>query len=162
MISRTNGEDMTKIGILNCSNVTQELGCAATDCLRGMYRGEAAFAEHNNQGGAQLVGIVNCAGCPTAVAPEKILRKVRSLEAAGAETIHLSSCLMGVCPFKNKYIDLLKEHFPQLKVVGGTHGAPVPGMTPEIVQGAMQQALSMEKPSMVTVGKIIAERLGRE
>ena len=92
------------------------------------------------------------------MAPEKILKKVRALEAAGAEAIHLSSCLMGFCPFKKQYVKLLEKNFPQLEIVCGTH-SPQADVPADVIVEAMKQILSMEKPSMGTVGKFVEERM---
>lgn len=70
----------------------------------------------------ELVGTINCAGCPTLFAPEKIVDRVHSLVAFGADTIHLSTCLAAACPFKNKYKNIIEQNFPQVKLVTGTHG----------------------------------------
>ncbi len=80
---------MKRIAILNCSNTMQELGCAACMCLENIHKTAGQFARYKADGGAQLVGIINCAGCPTAVAPEKLLNRVRPLAAIGVD---LSTC----------------------------------------------------------------------
>ena len=112
---------MKKIGILTCSNTTQDLGCSSFKCLDAVYRNDGEFKRHENMGGAQLVGIINCAGCPTAVAPEKLLERVRALTEVGVEAIHMASCMMALCPFKNKYAKLLENRFPEIEIVAGTH-----------------------------------------
>ncbi|MCG8636047.1 MAG: CGGC domain-containing protein [Desulfobacterales bacterium] len=115
---------MKKIGILTCSNTTQDLGCSSFKCLEDIYAGGGEFKRYEAEGGAQLAGIINCAGCPTAVAPEKLLTRVRSLAVLGVEAIHLSACVMGLCPFKKKYAGLLEKEFPGIEIVLGTHDAP--------------------------------------
>ena len=81
---------MKNIGILTCSNTTQDLGCSASKCLGAVYRNEDEFKRHEDQGGTQLAGIINCAGCPTIAGPEKILGRVRSLSALGVEAITIT------------------------------------------------------------------------
>ena len=68
--------------------------------LQGVNENSGEFARYNDQGGTQLMGIINCAGCPTAVAPEKLLRRVRSLSFLQLDAIHLSSCMLALCPLK--------------------------------------------------------------
>ncbi|MBA4369551.1 MAG: CGGC domain-containing protein [Desulfobacterium sp.] len=115
---------MKKIGILTCSNTTQDLGCSSFKCLDAIYENSGDFKKHESSGGAQLAGIINCAGCPTVVAPEKLLERVRSLAVLGVEAIHLSSCMIVLCPFKNKYAKLLENQFPDIEIVLGTHSGP--------------------------------------
>ena len=115
---------MKKVGILTCSNTTQDLGCSSFKCLEDINRNGGEFKRHEKDGGAQLAGIINCAGCPTVVAPEKLLSRVRSLSEIGVDAIHLSACVMALCPFKTKYVKLLEENFPEIEIIKGTHDAP--------------------------------------
>ncbi len=114
---------MKKVGILTCGNTTQDLGCSSFKCLEDVYRNGGEFKRHEPYGGTQLAGIINCAGCPTAVAPEKLMERVRSLAVLGVEAIHMSACMMALCPFKNKYFKLLEKQFPDIEIVKGTHDA---------------------------------------
>lgn len=114
---------MKRIAILTCSNVTQDLACASFQCLRSLYQKKDRFA-HPGQENIELAGVINCAGCPTAIAPEKLFNRVRSLAVLHVDAIHLSTCLVHLCPFKKKYMNLLALKYPEIKVVEGTHGAP--------------------------------------
>ena len=107
-------------------------------CLQGVNNNEGKFERYKDNGGAELAGIINCAGCPTAIAPDKLLNRVRSLGVLGLDAIHLSSCIMSLCPFKNKYIKLLEEQCPDIDIVQGTHVEP-----PEVVQMFMDSMKSM-------------------
>jgi predicted metal-binding protein len=137
---------MKRIAILNCTNTIQEMGCAASMCLDNINKTSGRFARYQGDGGAQLVGIINCAGCPTSVAPEKLLNRVKPLTIIGVDAIHLSSCMMAVCPFKNKYLDLLRKEFPGIEFVEGTHGAsPEEG---EMFKHLARHILTAPKPSL--------------
>jgi|GEM_PF-5739104 len=81
---------MTKVGILNCSNMTQDIGCSAFGCLDCVNKGTGAFDRY--AGGAELVGIINCAGCPTSRAPEKLLNRLRTLTEVGGSTMLVFRC----------------------------------------------------------------------
>ncbi|MBF0547577.1 MAG: CGGC domain-containing protein [Candidatus Riflebacteria bacterium] len=113
---------MTKIGILSCSNSTQDARCCTFGCLEALNKNEDCFAFYSKSGGATLTGIINCNGCPTVVAPEKILSSARSLAGVGVEVIHFSSCMVAVCPYVQKFKSLIEQNFPSVKVVLGTHG----------------------------------------
>lgn len=113
-----------RIGVLSCANVQNEVACPKVACLDSCRRGIHAFSRYADDGGADVVGVISCAGCPTTRVPEKILRQVRSLAACGVDAIHLSSCMMLLCPFKAKYAAVIRKEFPWLEIVEGTHDAP--------------------------------------
>ncbi len=128
---------MTRVGILNCSNMTQEIGCSAFSCLRSVNTRTGSF-ECYQDGGVELVGLVNCAGCPTVLSPEKLLNRVRTLTEVGVDVIHFATCMVGLCPFKAQYQKLIAEHFPQVKVVLGTHPVPEGQAGRDFVNGIKQ------------------------
>jgi predicted metal-binding protein len=80
------------------------------------------FAAYQTNGGAKLVGIVSCAGCPTAVGAGKILEKIRSLVATGVDAIHFANCVATLCPFQNQFKKAIRESFEETELVVGTHG----------------------------------------
>ena len=139
-----------KIGILTCSSVTQDLACSSFNCFKALRENEGAFARYN--GDVQLAGIINCAGCGTMVAPHKLIHRVKSLTELNVKAIHLSTCMMNLCPFKDKYHKLLSETFPHIKFVKGTHGAP-PGLSDENFRKSHQELVS----SLVTQRKNMAD-----
>ena len=111
---------MKRIGILTCGNTTQDYACSSIGCFEDFNAKKGTFATYAEEG-SELVGVISCAGCPTLYAPEKIFRRVRTLAASGVEAVHLANCLIGLCPFKNKYLNLLREEFPHISFVEGTH-----------------------------------------
>lgn len=112
---------MSRLGILTCSNCTQELDCASVVCLGDLRKRKGFFQRYEGDQELILVGIINCAGCPTLGSPEKILRKVKSLAAFRIDAIHLSYCVTALCPFKKKYVDIIKAAHPAIEIVEGTH-----------------------------------------
>lgn len=112
---------MARIGILNCSNSTQELGCSSASCLADLRKRRGAFADYPADEPIDLVGIINCPGCPTLAGTDKLLHKIKSLTEFKIDTLHLSYCLKALCPFTVKYVESLQNNFPDLKVVVGTH-----------------------------------------
>jgi predicted metal-binding protein len=101
--------------------MTHDLACSSFKCLENSHEGKGAFARYTESGGARIVGIVSCAGCPTLIAPEKIVSRVRTLVASGIDAIHFAACLEKLCPFKKRYKQVLKENFPEVKFIDGTH-----------------------------------------
>ncbi len=118
---------MTKIGLLTCNNMNQDLGCCSAGCLHDARKGKGKFAPYGNSGGVEMIGIITCAGCPTTIGHEKILSRASALADCGAEAIHISTCMDALCPFVKKYERLLSEHMPNVKIVRGSHAAPSNG-----------------------------------
>lgn len=112
---------MPRIGILTCSNATQELGCSSVSCLADLRKRRGRFAEHPAAKPIDLVGIISCPGCPTLTGPEKLLQRIRGLTEFRVEVIHLSNCVKALCPFREQYRATLQQHFPSIRIVVGTH-----------------------------------------
>jgi predicted metal-binding protein len=112
---------MARIGILTCSNCTQETNCAAVVCLGDLRKRRGFFERYRTDDKLDLIGIINCAGCPTLAAPEKILKRVKALAQYGLDALHFSYCMTALCPFLNKYRAVIAELYPDLTVVMGTH-----------------------------------------
>ena len=110
-----------KVGIVTCRNAMQDLYCTTSMCLHALRESITGFEAYRDSGGAELLGIATCDGCPTLAAPERIVKRVKGMVDLGAHAIHLSSCMMAVCPFRNKYISILQQTFPDVKIVQGTH-----------------------------------------
>ena len=112
---------MSRIGIITCSNCTQETHCASVVCLGDMRKRKGCFERYPGEKPLDLIGIINCAGCPTIVASEKILRKVRSVAEFRLDALHFSYCMTVLCPFLKKYEEVIRAAYPDLDIVWGTH-----------------------------------------
>jgi predicted metal-binding protein len=112
---------MARIGIITCSNCTQETNCASVVCLGDLRKRKGFFEPYPKDEPLDLIGIINCAGCPTLVAPEKILKRVRAVAEFKIDALHLSFCMVALCPFIHKYMDLIKQAFPDISIKMGTH-----------------------------------------
>lgn len=112
---------MARIGILTCSNCTQETNCAAVVCLGDMRKRRGFFEQYINEEKLELIGIINCAGCPTIAAPEKILKRVKALTDYRLDALHFSYCMTALCPFLKKYQTVIAKVYPELEIVLGTH-----------------------------------------
>jgi len=114
---------MARIGIITCLNCTQDANCAAVVCLADLRKRRGFFERYPKDEPLDLVGFISCAGCPTLAAPEKILRRVKAIAEFKINALHLSYCMTAVCPFVHKYVEVIKENFPNLEIVLGTHQA---------------------------------------
>jgi len=91
-----------------------------------MRKRRGFFERYQGDDDLVLVGIINCAGCPSLAAADKILRKVNALAAFRLDAIHLTYCMTALCPFKKRYIEAINEAHPEIEIVQGTHVAPDP------------------------------------
>jgi predicted metal-binding protein len=89
--------------------------------LGDMRKRRGFFDRYPSDQPLDLIGMINCAGCPTLAAPEKILKKVRALAEFRLDALHLSFCLTAVCPFVKKYTEVIQRAYPDLEIVQGTH-----------------------------------------
>lgn len=112
---------MARIGIVTCSNCTQETNCAAVVCLGDMRKRKGFFERYKDEQNLDLIGIINCSGCPTLAAPEKILQRVKALAEYRLDALHLSYCMTALCPFLKKYQAVIAKTYPDLEIVLGTH-----------------------------------------
>jgi len=127
-------------------------------CLKELNTGSGHFTQYREKGGAELIGIISCAGCPTAVVPEKILSRVRALVELGAEAVHISSCMVYVCPFKSKYKTLIEQNFPNVKLFEGTHAYVVDKETSQkMFREITKSILNQPRQSMTDVFKYMLE-----
>lgn len=112
---------MPRIGIITCSNCTGDLDCASVVCLADLRKRKGFFKDYPPDEKLELIGIISCAGCPTVSAPQKILRRVRSIAEFKVDAIHFSYCMTALCPFREKYAAVIREAYPQIGLVMGTH-----------------------------------------
>jgi predicted metal-binding protein len=112
---------MARIGILTCSNATQELGCSSTSCLSDLRKRKGTFSAYLKDQPLDLVGIINCPGCPTLTGPDKLLQRIKALTEFRIDAIHFSFCIKALCPFKETYKKALEQAFPNIKIEIGTH-----------------------------------------
>ena len=112
---------MARIAILTCSNCTQDSNCASVVYLGDMRKRRGFFQAYPKNEPLDLIGIINCAGCPTLAAPEKILKRVRAVAEFRLDALHLSFCMVALCPFIKPYTALIKREFPGINMAMGTH-----------------------------------------
>jgi len=139
---------MARIGILTCTNATQDLGCSSVSCLADFRKRKGAFAAYPENEKLTLVGIINCPGCPTLTGPEKLLQRTRSLTEFKVDAIHFTYCMKALCPFKEKYKNALEEAFPNVKIVIGTHEEHV---TPEEYRERVKKLFCQPRKTMADV-----------
>jgi predicted metal-binding protein len=119
-------QPVKRIGILTCANASRTLGCCSASCKTDFKNRDGMFKSYPKDQEVELISIASCPGCPTDVAPGGLLREVRAL-AKTAQIIHFSSCIVALCPFKEKLMEPLKNKFPAIVFIAGTHGTMTAG-----------------------------------
>jgi predicted metal-binding protein len=90
-------------------------------CFGNLRGRQGKFEQYPEDDPPELVGIISCGGCPTAFGTDRIWQKVEALKEYGIEALHLTSCLVQVCPFTQEFVDTIRKEYPEIKVVEGTH-----------------------------------------
>ncbi len=137
---------MAKIGILTCSNATQDLGCSSASCLADFRKRKGTFADYRQDEKLTLMGIINCPGCPTLTGPDKLLQRIRALTDFGVDVIHFSYCMKALCPFKEKHKAAIEQVFPNVRIVIGTHEDHV---TPEEFRRRVKKLFCQPRKTMI-------------
>lgn len=109
-----------KIGIIRCQQT--EDYCPGTADFRAIRERQGAFAGIEED--IEIVGFINCGGCPA----KKAVLRARELVRRGADTIVFASCIQKgtpigyPCPFFRKMLELVKQELPEgAKVFEYTH-----------------------------------------
>jgi predicted metal-binding protein len=139
---------MARIGILTCSNATQDLGCSSVSCLADFRKRKGTFADYPPDEKLTLMGIINCPGCPTLTGSDKLLQRIKALTEFKVDTIHFTYCMKALCPFKEKYKKALEKAFPDITIVIGTHEEHV---TPEEYRNRVKKLFCQTQKTMVDV-----------
>jgi len=112
---------VARVGILGCESTTKGMNCVMIGCLGNLRGREGSFNDYPAEESLDLVGIIHCGGCPTAFGTDRIWQKVKALVEYGIDSLHLTSCLVHICPFKGEFLETIYKEYPELKVVEGTH-----------------------------------------
>lgn len=112
---------MSRIAIVTCSNSTRDLNCSAVGCFEALSHRNGFFQRYPATEPLDIVGMISCAGCPTSVAPERILRRIDAVVSYGIDALHLAYCMVHLCPFRRVYREVITRAYPTLVIVEGTH-----------------------------------------
>jgi hypothetical protein len=105
---------LEKIGIITCYKMSKQ--CAGKGCFASLNAGSDAFAAHA-EAGFELVGFGHCNEC-CATSPSDIALRARTMQQAGATTLHVSTCIKVKCPHYHEFIEILSRDF---KIIPYTH-----------------------------------------
>lgn len=109
-----------KLGIIRC--LQTEDFCPGTGDFRAVREKKGSFADID--GDIDIIGFINCGGCPG----KKAVLRGRELVKRGADTIAFTSCIQKgtpigyPCPFARKMKDLLQKDLGDtIKFIDYTH-----------------------------------------
>ena len=137
---------MARIGIMTCSNATQDLGCSSVSCLADLRKRRGQFKAYPADEPLDLVGIINCPGCPTLTGPDKLLLRIRALTEFRTGSIHFANCVKALCPFQEQYRRAIESTFPDITVVIGTHEEHI---TADEFRARVKRLFNQKKKTMV-------------
>lgn len=96
--------------------------CPGTTDFKVIHEKKGAF--ENAEGTIEIIGFINCGGCPG----KKAVLRARELVRRGADTIAFASCVrkgtpIGYpCPFARKMIDTVKQDLGEtITILDYTH-----------------------------------------
>lgn len=109
-----------KIGIIRCAQT--EDYCPGTTDFKMIREKKGAFEGVEEE--IEIVGFINCGGCPA----KKAVLRARELVERGADTIVFASCIQKgnpigyPCPFAKKMKDVIAENLPEsVRYIDYTH-----------------------------------------
>ena len=109
-----------KLGVIRC--LQTEDFCPGTGDFRAIREKGGIFSDVAED--IELIGFINCGGCPG----KKALLRARELVRRGADTIAFASCIqkgspMGYpCPFAKKMKEIIAAEFgDQIQLLDYTH-----------------------------------------
>lgn len=114
-------EGKKRIMILACALIRDKACIACQRCLMGMERKNGEFERYKDDP-ALIVGIIECGGCPGASVVVRMaqLKTWMAPFGEGIDVVHIGTCLMGNCPYKESIIEKVKAK-AGVPVVEGTH-----------------------------------------
>ena len=123
---------MTKrILIVACKRIRQQNLCPAdSKCLVAMMRREGEFERYKGEDAA-IVGIIECGDCPGGRVPASLAISKMQLAALNetVDVVHIGTCIMLMCKYKDDLVNLIKEK-AGVEVVEGTHKYVTPKVFP--------------------------------
>ena len=109
-----------KVGIIRCMQ-TEDF-CPGTTDFKTIREKKGAFADVKDD--IEIIGFINCGGCPG----KKAVLRARELVKRGADTIAFASCIQKgtpigyPCPFAKKMKDIIvKDLGEDINILDYTH-----------------------------------------
>lgn len=111
-----------KLGIIRCMQT--EDYCPGTTDFRVIKERGGAFSTVAKDEDIEIIGFINCGGCPA----KKAVLRARELVKRGADTIAFASCIQKgtpigyPCPFAKKMKEIIQKDLPEhIRYIDYTH-----------------------------------------
>ncbi len=111
-----------RIAIIACRRVRQQNLCpGCAKCFVAWMRKDGEFARYKDKD-AHIVGIIDCAGCrgQLITATMYLLKMHLAMLGDTADVIHIGTCIMTRCIYKDSITKTIKEK-AGVEVIEGTH-----------------------------------------
>lgn len=125
---------MVKISIFCCSKITHKLGCSCAQCLYDLSNRTGSFERYAKDEKVEVVGLVNCPGCPSEIEPMRMIYQIDNLAEFQVHAIHFTNCMNTYCTFRYEYQSLIQRNFPGIEVILGTCAPNITHVEQEIVE----------------------------
>ena len=116
---------MTRIAILGCKRIQDQLCIACEKCLKAIDKKDGEFARYDDE--IELMVLGNCGDCPGLIMPKlTLMNEIAEMLERKFDVVYPGTCVVkakktGQCPLDfEKLTSLIKENFDQ-EVVVGTH-----------------------------------------
>lgn len=111
---------MEKILIVGCKNTMDDVCIGCSRCMVAFNRREGAFERYGED--AELLGLLNCGGCPGAsIVPRLIQVKLWNMPLGEMPTkVHIAPCIADHCPYADDLVTKIQVK-SGCEVVMGCH-----------------------------------------
>jgi predicted metal-binding protein len=110
------------IAVIGCKQIKDETCIGCQRCLTAFDRKEGEFARYKDLPDAKLVALFHCGGCP---ATSPVLRMVQLRDwmtpmGEKVDVLHVGTCVMNHCAYKEKLLDMVYNK-AGIEIVEGSH-----------------------------------------
>ena len=112
---------MEKILIIGCKNTMDDVCIGCSRCMTGFNRREGHFERYKDTD-AQLIGILNCGGCPGSSIVQRLIQvRLWNMPLGEQPTkIHIGPCLADHCPHYDDLVTKIQVK-AGIEVIEGCH-----------------------------------------
>jgi len=111
-----------RIAIVACREIRNQNLCPGdAKCFTSLIRREGKFEEYKGKD-AVIIGIIDCGGCPGTRVPASLglLKMHLSSLNEGVDVVHMSTCIIRFCPYKDDIAERIRK-ICKVPIVEGTH-----------------------------------------
>ncbi|MCF8010926.1 MAG: CGGC domain-containing protein [Clostridiales bacterium] len=109
------------IAILACKNIKDDCSIGCHHCLLAFDKREGDFVLYEGKD-ARIMAIFHCGGCPGSCVVARLMNLKAWMARTGEniDALHIGTCLLENCPYKDSIIEKVKAN-SGVEVVEGSH-----------------------------------------